>query len=289
VSIVTAEIRALSVLLLLLLAGCSGQPRVDGVGGVSATEHDGPPAVHVDFDRIPDAVPRVESRSATVNPASYEVWGSRYRVMQDPSGYRERGVASWYGTKFQGRSTATGERYDLFQMTAAHKSLPIPCYARVTNLQNGRSIVVKVNDRGPFHSDRIIDLSYVAAGKLGFADNGTGLVEVEYIDPAAPVSPPATRLAALPPGAPGPALRRDGGVNPLYLQVGAFSSPENADRLRGQLARAIASDIRVRPDGDAAPPLFRVQVGPLQGQEEIRAIAVRLAELGFPSPKVVRD
>jgi len=262
-------------LALALLGGCAGQPRTDGTA-----VRDGAPPGYVDFDRIPDAVPRVEVRSASANPASYEVWGVRYPVMKDPSGYRARGTASWYGTKFHGRPTASGEIYDLYQMTAAHKSLPIPSYARVTNLQNGRSIIVKVNDRGPFVDDRLIDLSYVAAGKLGFVHNGTGLVEVEYLDPAAP---PATRLAARSDARPTAAS------DPLYLQVGAFSTPENAGRLRDQLRRALGGEIRVRGDEAGSPPLFRVQVGPLRDPEAIRGLSLRLAELGFSDLKVVQD
>jgi rare lipoprotein A len=283
-SVATAKFLPLSLILLGVLAGCAGQPKP---GPTLGEARDGAPPGQVDFDRIPDAVPRVERRSATVNPASYVVWGKRYPVMQDPSGYRERGVASWYGTKFHGRPTASGETYDLYQMTAAHKSLPLPSYARVTNLQNGRSIVVKVNDRGPFVDDRIIDLSYVAAGKLGFASQGTGQVEVEYLDPAAPPPPPATRVAE----ANRATTRATAGTvaDPFYLQVGAFSTPQNADRLRAQLTRTLGTDIRVRPDDGGSPPLFRVQVGPLQDQEAIRNLSLRLAELGFPDLKVVRD
>jgi rare lipoprotein A len=271
------EVRTLPLVLIALglLAGCAGQPTPKPDPSLGEVR-DGPPAGYVDFDRIPDAVPRWEHQSRTVNPASYVVWGKRYPVMQDPTGYRERGVASWYGTKFHGRPTATGETYDLYQMTAAHRSLPLPSYARVTNLQNGRSIVVKVNDRGPFVDGRVIDLSYVAAGKLGFAEQGTGQVEVEYIPPPSPKGQPATRMA-------------ETAGDPFYLQVGAFSTPQNADRLRAQLARTLDTDIRVRPDQQGSPPLFRVQVGPLQDPQAIRSLSLRLAELGFPDLKVVRD
>ncbi len=138
---------------------------------------------------IPDAVPRYEKRSALGNPDSYEVYGERYIVLNDFSGFKERGIASWYGKKFHGKNTSSGEPYDMFLMTAAHKTLPIPCYVRVTNLSNQRSAIVRVNDRGPFHSDRIIDLSYVAALKLGIIGVGSAPVEIEALTPSGPGSP----------------------------------------------------------------------------------------------------
>jgi len=146
---------------------------------------------------VPDAVPRVEPRSRNGNPPFYEVFGKRYYVLSSSSGYWERGVASWYGPGFHKERTSTGEPYDMYGMTAAHKTLPLPAYLRVTNLQNGRSIVVRVNDRGPFVGNRIIDLSYTAAAKLDMLRNGTAMVELRSIDPAAP---PAviTASAALP-------------------------------------------------------------------------------------------
>ena len=139
-----------------------------------------------DVNRIPDAVPRDEPRSAFGNPPFYYVAGHRYVVLPSAAGYVERGVASWYGTEFHGLRTSTGEPYDMFAMTAAHKTLPLPCYARVTNLTNGRSVVVRINDRGPFVANRIIDLSYSAATRLDMIRNGTAFVQVEVLTPAAP-------------------------------------------------------------------------------------------------------
>ncbi|MGI9334397.1 MAG: septal ring lytic transglycosylase RlpA family protein [Gammaproteobacteria bacterium] len=167
----------LSILLALgiLIAGCGGTPTRPG--------QDGGPGTSVDVSSVPDAVPRVEPRSRRGNPESYVVFGKRYYVMNDAGGYLERGIASWYGKKFHGRTTSSGEIYDMYAMTAAHKSLPLPTYVQVTNLENQRSVVVKVNDRGPFHSNRIIDLSYTAAAKLDIVRRGTGLVEVRAIDP----------------------------------------------------------------------------------------------------------
>jgi rare lipoprotein A len=180
---------------------------------------DGPPAaaeVPPNVAQIPDAVPMPEAKSSYGNPDSYEVYGDHYVILKDARGYKERGYASWYGKKFQGKRTSSGEPYDMFKMTAAHKTLPIPCYAKVTNIENGRSVVVRINDRGPFHEGRIIDLSYTAAVKLGSLGKGSIPVEVEAIDPsmpqpsvmvasAAPPQPPPRPAPAAPPPAPAPA------------------------------------------------------------------------------------
>src|SRR5579859_3370195 len=141
-----------------------------GVAPAASPDQDGPPRseeIPADLSKIADAVPQAEPRSGSGNPEFYDVYGDRYYVRRDSRGFKERGVASWYGSKFQGKHTSSGEPYDMFRMTAAHKTLPIPCYVRVTNLRNGTSAVVRVNDRGPFHPGRIIDLSYAAALKLG--------------------------------------------------------------------------------------------------------------------------
>jgi rare lipoprotein A len=158
------------------------------------------PARPPNVNQIPDAVPRYEPRSAFGNPPFYDVDGRRYFVLGSSAGYVERGIASWYGTEFHGLRTATGESYDMFAMTAAHKTLPLPCYARVTNLSNGRSVVVRINDRGPFVFNRIIDLSYAAAAKLEMIGTGTAFVQVETLTPPGPldtvsVSSPAAGAA----------------------------------------------------------------------------------------------
>ena len=155
----------------------------------------------MDVSKIPDAIPKQEPRAATGNKA-YTALGVRYTPMADARGYRERGVASWYGKKFHGRPTSSREPYDMYAMTAAHKTLPLPSYVRVRNLQNGRAVVVRVNDRGPFLHDRVIDLSYAAAHKLGIVGTGTGLIEVEAVEPGGNHSGnrphPAGDLAATP-------------------------------------------------------------------------------------------
>jgi len=159
-------------LLLGLLSGCSGT-------GNKVPEK---------LSDVPDAKPKVEPKSKYGNPKSYVVFGKRYYTKASSKGYVERGLASWYGKKFHGRKTSNGERYNMYAMTAAHKSLPLPTYVRVTNLTNRRSTVVRVNDRGPFHGKRIIDLSYSAARKLGMAAKGIAMVEVRAIDPGNPKS-----------------------------------------------------------------------------------------------------
>jgi rare lipoprotein A len=160
-----------------LLSGCAGSVEWDGSGQSSS-----------DYSDVPDAVPRLEPKSKYGNPDSYVVFGKRYRTKASSTGHVERGVASWYGKKFHGRKTSNGERYDMYAMTAAHKSLPLPTYAKVTNLENGRTAVVRINDRGPFHGARVIDLSYAAASKLGVVRKGTAFVEVKAIDSSKPAS-----------------------------------------------------------------------------------------------------
>jgi len=167
-----------------LLSGCAGSGGRDGPGRRQADSRD-----------MPDAIPRVEPKSRYGNPETYVVRGKRYRTMDSSSGHVERGVASWYGKKFHGRKTSSGERYDMYAMTAAHKSLPLPTYAKVTNLENGRTAVVRINDRGPFHGTRVIDLSYAAARKLDVVAKGTASVEVRSIDPRRPASDRGPLLA----------------------------------------------------------------------------------------------
>lgn len=185
--------------LLVALTGCAGgggsvpettqgtaaapQDARATAGGRYAMSGDAYPETPPDVSQVPDAVPRDEPRSRAGNRSTYEVWGKTYRVLDDPSGYQREGTASWYGQKFHGYATSNGEIYDMYKMTAAHKSLPLPTFARVTNLDNGRSVIVRVNDRGPFHDDREIDLSYAAAARLDILDHGTGRVRVSVIDP----------------------------------------------------------------------------------------------------------
>jgi rare lipoprotein A len=239
----------------------------------------------IDPDSIPDAVPRAEPRSRYGNPASYTVRGRTYRVMNDSRGFSERGIASWYGSKFHGRRTSSGEPYDMYQMTAAHKHLPLPSYVQVTNLDNGRQVVVRVNDRGPFKAGRVIDLSYAAATKLGMVSNGTAPVEIRVIEPGAPrhrPSPgtPPTRVAA---------QRLPGSDGYIYLQAGAFANQTNAELLSGRLRDAIAPPVAVDTSQDPARALYRVRLGPLESVEQAVRLAAELDRLGVNGARVIID
>jgi len=243
-----------------------------------------------DFSNIPNAIPRHEPRSKYGNPDSYVVFGKRYYVMDSSSGFIERGIASWYGPNFHGKRTSSGETYDMYKMTAAHKNLPLPSYVKVTNLQNGRSVVVRVNDRGPFHEGRVIDLSYTAAQKLDVVRTGTARVEVRALNtrrgkPAilARREPPRLKsvLASVP--AQGASLP----TGDIYIQAGAFSSENNALTLRKRIAAMLASDVRITPSVDGL--LYRVQVGPLQSIDHIDPISRQLQNLGLTALHVVID
>jgi rare lipoprotein A len=219
-------------------------------------------------------VPRFELRSHHGNPPFYDVLGKRYFVLASADGYVERGVASWYGPTFHGASTSMGEPYDMYAMTAAHKTLPLPAYARVSNLKNGKSIVVRINDRGPFVANRIIDLSYTAAAKLDMLREGTTLVEVRALSPAAPDR--LTRTAELPP-------------SELYMQAGAFADKDNAARLLARLRAAGMPGVAVVPPVATKSHLFRVRVGPVASVAQFDELAGRLAALGIADARLAPD
>ncbi len=329
-------------LAVLLLAACAGKapPRREAADA-APNYRDSAPPVPIDIASIPEPVPKHEPRARYGNHSPYEVFGHRYHVKERADGYVERGVASWYGTKFHGRLTSTRESYDMFQLTAAHKTLPLPAYARVTNLENGRSTIVRINDRGPFVGNRIIDLSYAAAVKLGIHVQGTAQVEVRVVTPDDDLASPDTRLADapavdLPPvGVPAPAedgvsLRGIGGdaaaapiaelapapalvAEPaapavpvptppaadtvastlsgaaarLWLQLGAFSTRENAERLRERLLEAGFTDATVASEDLPQGTVFRVKLGPLADAGGADAVNARLALNGFDKPKLV--
>ena len=237
-----------------------------------------PPSVPVsppaDLEAVPDAVPRAEPRSAHGNPPFYDVLGQRYHVLAAADGYVERGVASWYGPTFHGGNTSSGEPYDMYAMTAAHKTLPLPCYARVTNLRNGRSVVVRINDRGPFVANRLIDLSYTAATKLDMIRDGTTLVEVKALTPGVPDN--LTRSAASPPP-------------PLYLQAGAFADAQNAQRLLARLQAAGLNSAFIASPLDGHSRLYRVRLGPIASVAEFDQFSARLAALGIPDARLAVD
>ena len=257
---------AFAAALLLLSSACGVDPIVDG-----------PPRESVDVASIPDAVPKVEPRSRYGNPPSYTVHGKRYYTMSTSAGYRERGVASWYGTKFHGRRTSSGEPYDMYAMTAAHKSLPLPTYVRVTNLENGRSVVLRVNDRGPFHSNRIVDLSYTAAWKLGILAKGTGYVEVLALDPR---SPQPLKVAERKPRPKTDPVR-------LYLQTGSFSVRANAEQMKWQMQSVSGDPVSIEPVQIGGRITYRVRVGPIANVTKADRLAQQIADLGLETPRIV--
>ena len=272
-----SQINAFGLLLapLLIVAGCGTAPQKAETPPPTSGKYysdDGPPLTIPDnLAQVPDAVPRDEPFHRFAN-RPYTVMGQTYAPMVNRQPTKERGMASWYGRKFHGRKTASGEIYDMFAMTAAHKTYPIPSYARVTNVKTGQSVVVRVNDRGPFLSNRIIDLSFAAATRIGIAGPGSGLVEVERILPGVGVSDELA--AALPPPPPmasveTPVVAREGGA--LWLQLGAFSSAESAESFRDHVGRSL--DWLLEPIGIARlDGLHRVRIGPYRNVDEAAAI-----------------
>ncbi len=313
----TATLRALGALpalakqasvagLLATLVGCGGAPKSIDTSAL---------------DLAADPLPKAEPKSRYGNMDSYVVLGKRYYTKRSSRNHVERGLASWYGKKFHGRKTSSGERYDMHRMTAAHTSLPLPTYALVTNLDNGRSAVVKVNDRGPFVGNRIIDLSYAAAKRLDMVNAGTAHVEVRSIDPrdhgkdakellrlasadadaqrTRRARPPATPLPSstslspfLDSTTPKAAMRsaattaNHGGA--IFLQVGAFGSRGNAEQLKRQLTHRVEAPVLVRTAAaGASTSLYRVQIGPVHSRTDADALGRRLGALGIDKPVVV--
>ena len=282
-----------------LLQGCSLLRRAPEPSAKPASLPKGAPR---NLDAIPDAVPRKEPRSRYGNPETYEVFGRTYRVQRSAKGHIERGIASWYGPGFHAERTSSGEPYDMYAMTAAHKTLPIPVYARVTNLENGRSVVVRINDRGPFVGDRIIDLSYTAAHKLDMTRKGTALVEVRVIEPgddAPPALPPPIMAATgaptpKPASAPAtdntrPAPSSAVGVSSRFLQTGSFSARANAEAMRQRLADAGIRNTLVREAQIGERTVFRVQVGPFDAALEAEDMIERLRIAGIPDARPAHD
>jgi rare lipoprotein A len=251
----------------LLFAACAS---VDGPPGARA------PLPAAKPRELPDAVPRAEPPSARGNPESYVVLGKRYFLLPSNQGYAERGIASWYGTKFHGRNTSNGERYNMYAMTAAHKTLRLPAYVRVTNLRNGKQVVVRVNDRGPFHDNRIIDLSYAAAQKLEMIGEGTALVEVAVVQSDGSVAEDMASAGGW----------RDEShlANRIYVQVGAFSLRDNAERLLLRLQQASIENARIHQEQNR---LHRVRIGPLSSVLATDQVVERLQRMGLAEHQVV--
>jgi len=278
--------RALAALLLpLLLGACGTVPTASKKAAEPGGKYyldDGPPERVPDgLAEIPDATPADEPFHRFAN-RPYTVFGQTYVPVVNKEPRKERGLASWYGRKFHGQKTSSGEIYDMFAMTAAHKTLPIPSYARVTNVKTGKSVVVRVNDRGPFHSERVIDLSYAAAARIGIVNAGSALVEVERVIPGAAA---AAEILVVEQPLPVAAVIETPVVSQepagLWLQLGAFSSAESAESFRQKMARDLPwllepAQVMAR-DG-----LHRVRLGPYRNRDEASAIADKVrASLGF--------
>ena len=264
--------KSLPILLALFITACSGLHKKGGY-----FEDDGPPKrASVDIASIDNAVPRAEPLSKYGN-RPYIVYGKTYYPLKNANSYKERGIASWYGKKFHGRRTSSGEPYDMYAMTAAHKTLPLPSYVRVQNLTNGRSVIVRVNDRGPFIDNRIIDLSFSAGTKLRIVGAGTGMVEV-------PVAAAAT--TELPDPAPAPTDQTHAPPR-LYLQLGAFTSRENATNLQSRLRAAQLGPIFITNEFQGNVRMFRVRVGPLASVAESDRIVQRAIAYGIADAHIV--
>ena len=228
---------------------------------------DGPPDHYVDVSHVPNATPVKLPRSPYGNPSSYSVFGKRYYVLNSEKGYDKKGVASWYGTKFDGQLTSSREPYRMLGMTAASKDLPIPCFVKVTNLQNNKWVIVKVNDRGPFVSNRIIDLSYAAARKLDYTGTGTAHVQVTALTPWNNPSINTQNSRIIP----------NADSTQVYVQLGAFSQRSNAQDLQSRLEQIVSKPVHI----SSSNALYRVQIGPLKNTDESTAIKALLDQQGY--------
>ncbi|MBD2858867.1 septal ring lytic transglycosylase RlpA family protein [Spongiibacter sp. KMU-158] len=254
----------------LLLAACSTTPPANKAGSSAsdfASQKDGTPLRAPTAAEMQDAQPRNEPILPRGNKTPYVVAGKQYQLIEDHKGFSQRGTASWYGTKFHGRYTSNGEVYDVYSMSAAHKTLPIPVFVRVTNLENGRQAVVRVNDRGPFHDDRIIDLSYSAAVKLGFANKGTAAVEIEVID---------TDNSPL-----------IGEPTQYFLQVAAFQQLRSAQQLEASLSANLGFPVQIASSSQRDSAIHRVRVGPLKDFSTVQDARKNLAKVWSGQPQLL--
>ena len=260
-------------------------------GGLYAPDvADSAPAGEVDLSGVAEPVPRDEPRSRYGNRSPYSVLGKSYRVRDSAEGYVERGVASWYGSKFNGRSTSSGEIYDMCAFSAAHKTLPLPSFVRVTNLENGRSVIVRVNDRGPFHDGRLIDLSYAAAVRLGVDRTGTARVELRAITEGGEANAdavPVLNSARPPAAAANPSIRADDEAR-KFVQVGSFAEKDNARRLADRLDDAGIDDVDLDHAEVEGRDVWRVRIGPVDA-EEVEPLLARIRAFGLPNPRVFSE
>ena len=283
------------VIFAILLTACSSAPKKPPATKSPSARagaflaDDGPGDVPADLDKVADAVPKRERYHGGAN-RPYTVFGRSYVPIVNEEPFRQTGVASWYGRKFHGNPTSIGEPYDMYAMTAAHPTLPLPCYVRVTNPANRKSVIVRVNDRGPFHSDRIIDLSYAAAHRLDIARKGSGLVTIERVFAGEPAGQPAadTVAATVSPAAPAIAVSpvtREG--ESLFLQLGAFGMRENAEFFKTRMLRELDWNREaltvIFKDG-----LWRVRMGPYATRVEAEAVAARVRQMHDFSPLLTK-
>lgn len=251
------------------------------ISSCSSSVRDGAPDKYAkNWDEIPDAVPKDEAKSKYGNPDSYKVFGKRYYVMDSSEGFKQKGDASWYGTKFHGQRASSGETYNMYEMTAAHKTLPLPTYVEVTNLNNGRKAVVKVNDRGPFHGGRIIDLSYAAATKLGVVATGTAPVEIRVVNEAV-VNERKEPVV----GIDEEYIDENG---KLYVQIAAFSTEENALKLIADLRKKKFHSVRIHVDNDKGKLIYRVRIGPMPTDNVAEKVMAQLKEINLNNAKIIR-
>ena len=245
-------------------------------------EQDRAPTRPMDLTSVPEVVPGPVRRTLAGNRSPYEVLGKTYYVLPTEAGYSQRGIASWYGEKFHGHKTSNGEIFSMYEVSAAHKSLPIPSFLKVTNLDNNRSIVVRVNDRGPFHGDRIIDLSYAAALKLGYAHRGTTRVQLDAVivnEPIANQDQSASKEVLEILSSP-----------EMFLQVGAFSDIKSAESVSNKLRKMTSRPVFIRSIKNSKNDiLHRVRIGPVDDSNEIQQITQRLVAAKLGKPYTVTD
>ncbi|ADZ90745.1 septal ring lytic transglycosylase RlpA family protein [Marinomonas mediterranea] len=282
----------------LSLNGCMSTKHINGGGSSSADLdkatgggrytilQDHGPSSDVKVDHLPDLVPKWEPKSRGGNKSPYVVWGKQYYVMSSAEGYSAQGTASWYGKKFHGHKTSNGETYDMYAFSAAHKSLPLPTYLKVTNIDNGRSVIVRVNDRGPFHGDRLIDLSYAAAVRLDYHKKGLARVKVEAITPkpgqTLTVKTNSNAVAKTPvvvPKAPQPSSVKVTSSF-THLQLGAFSSQDSAESLKNKLIEQFDTQIIVQVISSDSG-LYKVLVGPYNSPAMLAEWQTKLEDAGF--------
>lgn len=288
-----------------LLTSCEQYPHLKNI--TPTAQKDSAPLRPMDVSLVSDAIPKYEPRTKAGNKSPYKVMGKVYHVLEDPTGYSNVGYASWYGVKFQGRPTANGEIYDMYSMTAAHVSLPIPSYVRVTNLENGRQVVVRVNDRGPFHPGREIDLSYAGADKLGYLEKGTAKVRVDYLPmPPEPVEsrivfdskainrvnePPLKHTASQRDVVLESSVSEEADLlnrHKVYFQVGAFRERESARKIQQKVSEKTTFAVNIVEDlGLGEILLYKIHIGPLPDEHNRAQLKLVLDHLEMSSPLLI--